>query len=164
VIEESALVVASDAEIAEVEVQRRSTCGSCTARGACGTSLLDRLLGRRPLRMVLSNAIGAAPGERVVIGVSEQALLRAALAAYLLPLLGLIVGAVAGTALASLSDATADASEWASIVGGVSGLLAALRWLQRFGARTAADPRYRAVLLRRDSAPSIQAVRVPPPH
>ena len=40
--------------------------------------------------------------------------------------------------------------EGASLLGALIGFVSVLRWLQGYSARLAADPRYRAVLLRRD--------------
>lgn len=148
-IEESAVVVARDGKFAEVQALRRSACGHCGARSACGTSLLDRFLGRRPLQMRVVNAVQASVGEQVVIGVPEAALLRAATSAYLVPLAALIFGAILGQELSNASGYWS--SEPASLVGGLVGFAAALFWLKRDSARLGADPRYRAVLLRRDN-------------
>jgi sigma-E factor negative regulatory protein RseC len=152
VIEESAVVISRDASMAEVQAVRRGACGGCSARAACGTSLLDRFLGRRPMRLHLINAIDAQVGDQVVIGVPEAALLRAAVAAYLAPLVGLIVGAIGAHELAgAIASMPAEGS---SLVGALIGFVLAFRWLQGYSARLASDPRYRAVLLRRDDGRS----------
>ena len=71
-IEETGVVVAVHGDLAEIESRRKTACGSCTANGDCGTSLLERYFGRRPLLLTVRNRIGAGPGESVVIGVPEQ--------------------------------------------------------------------------------------------
>ena len=147
-IEEKGNVLHAADGIAVVEAVRRSSCGSCAAAGGCGTSLLDRFLGRRPLRLQVENSLGVAAGEAVVVGVPESALLRAAAAAYLGPLAGLIGGAILGQHWPLPS--TAGATELTSIVGGVLGLVVALRLVAGYSARLAVDPRFRPVLLRRD--------------
>ena len=147
-IEESAVVLSRDGNMAEVQAVRRGACGGCGARDACGTSLLDRFLGRRPLRLHLMNGIDAQVGEQVIIGVPEEALLRAAVAAYLAPLVGLIVGAIGAHELAGASGLVPP--QGASLLGALTGFALVFRWLQGYSARLAADPRYRAVLLRRD--------------
>jgi sigma-E factor negative regulatory protein RseC len=134
--------------MAEVQALRRGACGGCGARDACGTSLLDRFLGRRAMRLSVINGINARVGEQVIIGVPEEALLRAAAAAYLAPLVGLIVGAIGAHELAGVSGLMPP--EGASLLGALIGFLLVFRWLQGYSARLAADPRYRAVLLRRD--------------
>lgn len=148
-IEESAVIVARDGEFADVQALRRGACGGCGAKAACGTSLLDRFLGRRPLRLRVVNVIDASVGEQVVVGVPEAALLRAAVSAYLVPVLGLILGAMLGQEFASLS--ASSASDPFSVIGGLVGFGLALLWLRGYSARLGSNPRYRAVLLRRAS-------------
>jgi sigma-E factor negative regulatory protein RseC len=87
-IEESAVIIARDGQFADVQALRRGACGACGARAACGTSLLDRFLGRRPLHLRVVNVLDARIGEQVVIGVPETALLQAAVSAYLVPMTG----------------------------------------------------------------------------
>lgn len=153
-IEEQAVVARLDGEDAEVEVQRRSACGGCGASGSCGISALDRYFGRRISLLRVANDIGARPGDAVVIGLSETAMLRAALAAYLAPLLGLLLGAIGAQAIA---DALAWSSQAGVILGGLLGLVLVLRWLSGYSARLARDPRYRAVILRRaDASPPVE--------
>lgn len=146
-IEEIAVVTALHGATAEVEPQRRATCDHCGVKGSCGTSLIDRFLGRRPLRLNVQNAIGARVGERVLIGVADAVLLRAAVAAYLVPLLGLILGAALTLELAHRWH-WPGADPW-SLAGGLIGFALALRWTGGYSRRLRADPRYRPTLLGR---------------
>ncbi len=146
-IEQEALVICADAELATVQAVRHSACGSCHAAAGCGTSLLDRFLGRRPLRLRLRNALGVTAGEVVIIGVPEGSMLRAAASAYLGPLAGLLLGALAGRHW-PLPSASVG-SEWPSLVGAGIGFLLALRLVGRYGRSLAQDPRFQPVLLRR---------------
>jgi sigma-E factor negative regulatory protein RseC len=154
-IEESGVVVGVAGESAEVETRRQGACGSCSANGACGTSLLAGFFGRRPLRLRAENDVGAAPGDWVVVGVPEDGLVRASLAAYLVPLLGFMAG---GAAAAVLFPGAGD---------GVSALLAfaglglGLVWLARYTRAHSRDASYRAVILRRVSG---LGVAVSPPQ
>lgn len=143
-IEEEATVLRADARIAYVQAVRRSACGSCEAAGGCGTSLLDRFLGRRPPRLEVDNHLGVGVGDSVVIGVPEGAMLRAAAAAYLGPLAGLILGAVAGR-----HWPLAGGSEALSLLGAAAGFAFALWLVARYSRTLARDPRFRPVLLRR---------------
>lgn len=145
-IEELAVVVATDQHGAEVEPQRRAGCDGCGVRGACGTSLIDRFLGRRPVRLHVANAIDAKVGDRVIIGLEESILTRAALAAYLVPLLGLILFAILARELARAFH-WPGAELW-SMAGALVGFVLALRWVAGYGRRLRAHPRYRALLLR----------------
>ena len=154
-IEETATVVAVHGDYAEVETERRSSCGGCEARHGCGTSLLAKVFGAKRSRMQAMNAVAAQPGERVVIGLAENALLKISLASYLVPLLGLLVGAMAGEALA------AGQTEAYSMLGGLAGLGAGLGWLYRFARRSRGHAAYQAVVLRRLPDYSAAFVRFP---
>jgi sigma-E factor negative regulatory protein RseC len=140
-IEETGTVVALDGEVARVRAERRGGCGGCAADGACGTSLFDRMLGRRAVLLDARNAAGARVGERVVVGVSERSLLGAALAAYLLPIAALVAGAVLGE--------RSEGSDLGALLGAFIGFALALSWLRRYSSALAQDPRRHPVVLRR---------------
>jgi sigma-E factor negative regulatory protein RseC len=140
-IEETGVVVAVAGGVVEVETRRQGACGSCSASGACGTSLVARYMGRRPLRLRALNNAGATQGETVIVGVPEDGLVSASLAAYLVPLLGLMAGGALGQGL--------GIGEGASILGALTGLGLGLGWLRYFGRAHAQDLRYQAVVLRR---------------
>jgi sigma-E factor negative regulatory protein RseC len=144
-IEETGVVVGVAGDLAEVETRRQGACGSCSANGACGTSLLARYFGRKPLLLRAQNRAGAALGDVVVVGVPEDGLVRASLAAYLVPLLGLIVGGMTGPVLFPAGG------EGASVLTAFAGLGLGLVWLGHFGRTHTQDPHYRAVILRRAS-------------
>jgi sigma-E factor negative regulatory protein RseC len=160
VIEELGVVVAVHGELAEVESRRRSACGSCEVKSACGTSLMERLFGHRQLLLTVHNPIGARPGDRVVFGIPERALLSASFAAYMVPLLAMLGGGIAGGMLAGVL--TPQHGDGLSILGGVAGLASALLWLGRFSRARADDHRYRAVILRQGVATGL-TVAVPEP-
>jgi sigma-E factor negative regulatory protein RseC len=166
VIEEVGVVVSLQGEMAEVEAQRRSACGGCAVNGACGTSLIARYLGRKPLRLRAHNAIGAGPGERVVLGVPEDALLEASFVAYMVPLLALIGGALIGAQAAVLL--VPGYAQGLSILGGLGSLAVSLWWLGRFSRARALDERYRPRILRRAIDPGrvvpLSGVGVSPEH
>ncbi len=138
-IEQTATVVRTEGPLAWVEAERQSTCGQCAARKGCGTAVLTEVLGRRAARMPALNPIEARPGEQVVIGLDESAMLRGAVAVYLLPLLTLLGGAI----LAS------PGGDGLAILGGLGGFLIGLWGLRRFHRRIARNPRYQPVILRR---------------
>jgi sigma-E factor negative regulatory protein RseC len=148
-IEENGMVVkVEDDGFVWVETRRPSTCGACAEREGCGTSVLAGVLGRRQAPVRVINSIGAAAGERVVIGVSESGLLRGSLAVYAMPLAGLFVGALIGHYLAD-GEPQRYADLW-SLLGGAAGFIAGLAWLRRFSCATERDGRYQPVTLRRE--------------
>ncbi|MEA1051696.1 SoxR reducing system RseC family protein [Lamprobacter modestohalophilus] len=144
-IEEQGIVVAIEAGIAEVEIVRRSTCGACSARSGCGVSLLDRVLGRRPQRLLLADKLKVRPGDEVIVGIPEGALLKAAVVAYMVPLFGLLAGAILGD-LPRLDGAL---DQGLPLLTGALGFGAGLLVTHLYSRRLAVDPRWRAVLLRR---------------
>jgi sigma-E factor negative regulatory protein RseC len=148
-IEETGVVVALSGGLADVETRRQGACGNCSASGACGTSLVARYLGRRPLLLHALNQAGAAPGDTVIVGVPEDGLVTASLAAYLVPLLGLMAGGALGQSLGEGLGVGAGGS----ILGAVLGLGVGLGWLSHFNRAHSQDPRYQAVVLRRVGDP-----------
>lgn len=152
-IEESAIVVSCDGEFAEVEAERRSSCGACEAKGVCGTSVLAKAFGRRAVSMRVHNGIQARPGERVVVGLDSAMLNRASLAAYLAPIAALIIGGLFGDYMGSRLGF--ENAEPVSIFFGLLGLFGALLWLRWFSRRAGGDARYRPVILRRVEARSV---------
>lgn len=150
-IEESALVVALEGnDLAWLETQRQSACGQCAVNKGCGTGSIAQLLGKRYTRVLALNQAGAVVGDRVIVGVPEQALVRGALWVYMLPLLGLLLGAVVGRQWA----AGVSSGEAASILCGIAGLALGFWAVRRHARRTVRDSRYQPIVLRRAAGES----------
>ena len=146
-LEENAQVVRVDDDNVWVETQRRSTCASCAAEKGCGTATLAKVLGeRRTLVRVLSDQ-PLSVGDQVVIGIREQALVRGSLAVYAVPVLLLLVGGIVGKLGAQ--SFLWDNAELASVILGVSGLIAGLFWLRQFTRRIEYDDNYQPLVLRK---------------
>ena len=140
-IEENAVVVATEGEFAWLETERKSTCGSCAARKGCGTGVLANVVGRKMNRVVALNRAGAQAGDAVIVGIDERFLVRGSMAVYAMPLLGLFAGALLGEVW--------QGGDFAAMLGGALGLALGLAWLRRFSRRSQTDPRYQPVILRR---------------
>jgi sigma-E factor negative regulatory protein RseC len=151
-IEETGRVVKVQGDYAWIETGPAATCGSCSARKGCGTSVLASVFGRRRSPVRALNRAGARTGEQVVIGISESSLVRGSLAVYMVPLAGLLVGALAGRYFGM--DLLPAYAELASIVGAVAGLLAGLAWLRFFSRASDRDERYQPVVMRHQIATS----------
>ena len=132
-LEEDAVVTSVHGEFVEVVTTPRAACGSCQASSACGTSLLARLFPERKRTWRVRNTAGAVNGDAVVIGLDESALQLVAVLVYLLPLAGLIGGAIAGSFFADFY--AASFAEPLSITTGLSGMLLALYLVRRFSDR-----------------------------
>jgi sigma-E factor negative regulatory protein RseC len=146
VIEENATVTRCDGEFAEVETEPKSSCGSCSASGVCGTAALAKVFGNRRNRVRVLNPIGALPGDQVVVGLQESALARVSFVFYMVPIIGLFAGAIMGQSV-GLRFGSSNA-ELISIMGGLLGLIFGFFLVRVFSQRTATDDQYRAVILR----------------
>lgn len=153
-IEETGLVVEAKGENAWVETSRKTSCGSCEAKG-CGTGALSKVLGRKSQRVQVKNPIDAKPGEQVVLGISESALIKGSLAVYLVPLLALLAGGLFGELMATQMQ---WGEEGTTIIFALIGLGLSLLWLQRFNQRAANDETFNAVILRRVQSTSVETI------
>ena len=98
-IERHAVVTSIDGQHVSLVVEERQGCGSCSQRAGC--SELQQY--QPPPGSKTLSAISPFPlmvGDRVVITIDQRALIKASIVCYLLPLLALIAGGLAGAALA----------------------------------------------------------------
>ena len=105
--------------------------------------MLGRLLGDRLHKVrAATGSVEVEPGDQVLIGLAEDAVLRAAAAVYLVPLLlALAFGALAASLLGG--------GEWVVIAAAVAGFLLGLRWARGYGHRRSAETAWQPVILRR---------------
>lgn len=139
-IEETGKVVALDGKTAWVETQRTSACDSCSAKSGCGHSALAKL-GQKHVHMQAWSDLMLNIGDRVVVGVPEDVLMKSSLLAYLMPLLGMLGGALIADQL--------HAGDLITAVSGLVGLLSGFLVLRWHFHRNQHDTRYRPVVLRR---------------
>jgi sigma-E factor negative regulatory protein RseC len=79
-----------------VEVRRTAACDGCHARGACMTTFQDR-----STIFSAEDPLGVRPGQRVTLEMADGAFLGACALAYVVPLIGLVVGGVAAWIVAA---------------------------------------------------------------
>ena len=125
-IEGYAHVVALDGNMAWLEPEQTSSCGGCAASGTCGSKGMGTTASRlEARRFQIENEPGLRIGDRVVVGIRENALLKASITAYVIPLAALLgSGALAQWAFGS------DGITMVSMVGGLAFGL----WLSRLDA------------------------------
>lgn len=100
ITETGQIAVVSDGDV-WVDCATRSDCQRCAEGRGCGGAVLGRVLGDRKYRVqVRCENDRPTVGEAVSLQLDETVLLRAALLVYLLPLTGLLLGAVAGQVFA----------------------------------------------------------------
>lgn len=131
-----------------LEPEQTTSCGHCASSASCGVkssdetvgigSLASRLQARRFVLDASAGAAGFSEGERLVVGVSERALVTAALTAYGLPLLFALVAASVTQALYG-----EDLTTMLGMAGGLGlGLLVAGLNARRLAAKGGLAPRF----------------------
>lgn len=118
-IEETARVQSVHDGVIEVIAERQSGCGGCEQKSGCSTSVLSQFFAQRHINLSLSSVLDVKPGDRVILGVPEAALIQGTLLMYGLPILMLIFGAMLGRVL---SVWWSIGGEWLSIGVGLSGM------------------------------------------
>ncbi|PSF10661.1 sigma E positive regulator RseC/MucC [Marinobacter fuscus] len=138
-ITETGRVVAEAGSSVWVQTIRTSACQSCAARSGCGQRVLAAASGGKANQVLIENTIGARVGDDVIIGLDEQALLRASVAVYGGPLVLMVAGSI-------LMHRVFGPQDIAAIGGALAGLGAGFLLVRRWQAR--AGERYKPRLLR----------------
>jgi len=120
-IEETGKVLSIEDGFADVETIRTSSCSSCRARHGCGHHAIAQVSSSNRMRMRAIDPLSVKVGQSVVVGIPEDTLLQASVWMYLIPLLGLVGGAV----IPSLWGGSSDIAVIFSIIGFAGGLLLA---------------------------------------
>lgn len=141
-IEEQASVVSVQGDQIWVQTQRKSVCGTCSARKGCGTASLEQLFGHRRTQMRVSSSLPVKAGDEVILGIEESTLLRGSLLLYGLPLLLLLAGAIV------ISYALPEAGEIGVISGAVAGLVLGLYLVAGYSRKLRLNPKYHPTILR----------------
>jgi len=116
VIDEEGVVVGIEGGTALVRASAGSQCSGCAAAGSCQTGA-----GRERV-VEADNALGAAEGERVILSVPSSALLKASFQVYMVPVIGVLLGA--GAAQMTVQLLAGDAAGGAAAgIGGVAGVV-----------------------------------------
>lgn len=147
-MDQEAVVARVEGNLAFVEVGGASAgCGRCHETGGCRSGILGHLFCSKPRQFCLSNQIGALPGEHVIVRVAEGTPLRAAILTYVVPLLSLLAGAIAGTVAGESGTLGKDVGTGLGALAGLAvGVLAGLT-LREILSGNLAEP----MLVRRDS-------------
>ncbi|NKI75900.1 SoxR-reducing system protein RseC [Dickeya sp. CFBP 2040] len=138
-IKEWATVVSWQAGTAVLRCEQRSGCQSCQSRMSCGTGVLNQIGGAAIHQLAVSYPQPLLPGQRVEIGLAESSLLRSAMLVYLLPLLGLMLGA-------ALMQHWLH-SDLMAVMGAFAGVAVSFAAVKRLSAKIDNNQRYQPVIL-----------------
>ena len=153
-VEEEGIVVAVNSSTVMVETQRRSVCGQCAANKGCGTSLLQKAVGKKRTVVQVLKTFPVTVGQPVVIGLDESAFVKGSVAVYAVPLLAMIVFGIAGEMLSNYF--TLPYNDGVSILSALLGFVVSIVAIRRFSVSIANDPRYQPVLLRQTKTINIE--------
>lgn len=94
-MEEMAKVIKCDNQgWVTVEVQVKNACNHCDNSESCGTSAVSKAFSPKVQEFSISSDTYYEPGELLRLGLPESVILKAAALVYLMPLLGLFIGAM----------------------------------------------------------------------
>ena len=140
-IEEDAIVASVEGDRVWVEKARKSACGSCEK--SCASSMVADYIDQGTVRLAVTSLVAVQPGDRVVVGIPENTIVLGSLGVYLLPLVGLLAGAMLGEFI-GLSFMVPD---FAAVFGGLAGLAGTLALLRSTSVLSRNAPQ--AVVLRK---------------
>jgi sigma-E factor negative regulatory protein RseC len=138
-VEESGIVLSVSDGFAEVETVRTSSCTACQAKSACGHHAIAKVSSSNRMRMMVRDTFTSQVGQEVVVGIPEDTLLKASIWMYLVPLLGLVLGAV-------LPSLVSDESVFAAI-GSILGLATGLYFARKVSLAHVNDPDFQPKIL-----------------
>lgn len=112
IVEYGTIVELKGRQIAVVLCQKQSACQHCPSSGACqigddGKSMLVESF----------NQIGAEVGDRVKVVTSTKNFLQSSFILYILPVIGLLIGAIAGQLIAENTGVGIDSKLLAALIG-----------------------------------------------
>jgi len=139
VIEERALVLSVQGNLARVKTQRQSACNACELQSSCGQSLISKMASGHGIEMSVENRLSAQSGDVVLLAIPEEGLMKASVIMFLIPLLAMVVFALVAKSFFVLSD------PWVALVGLV-GLLVGFLWARIFSRRFQSDESFQPLM------------------
>ena len=136
-IEEDACVSEVTSGRVWIEKGRKSSCSGCAE--SCPSALAGDLLGEKRVRLSVRTDLPLSPGDKIVIGVAQDIVVKSSFLIYLLPLVGFFAGAWLGNFVVG-SDLTSALAG----LGGLGLCFFGLKALRLFD-----QERYQPVILRK---------------
>ncbi len=132
--QQEGIVISAAGEMARVKTSRHNDCENC---GACPGNAAIVLDARNPL--------GAKPGQQVMIEVQEVGMLKSAFIVYMLPLIAMFLGALAGGWAA---ERLARDAIWFQVAGAGTAFAAAVLYIRYFDKSARANKNMQPVITR----------------
>lgn len=111
-VERDGIVIGAHAGLARIRLEPAPGCAGCGSRGTCASGA------GKPQIVEIRLPEPAPPGARVTLTLPESSVAVAAVLGYLLPIVGLLLGAMSATLV--------FAGDLAAVIGAVCGLLVGL--------------------------------------
>jgi len=140
-MEEQAIVVGVNGNQISVTTDRSSSCGHCSAKSGCGSALLGEFFNRNSQELVVESELPLETGDKVVLGLNDDALLRGSFVVYAIPLLAMLLFAVIANQFLF--------SELVIIASGMVGFALGMTYVKFFSIVAHNAERFRPVVLRR---------------
>ena len=96
---ETGIVSAIQGNNVSVSTQNQLACSSCKAVDSCGNGILEKFFAGKVFVTEMQNLIGARMGDRVTIHIPKSSVTKAALVVYILPLVVMILAALAASSI-----------------------------------------------------------------
>ncbi len=132
--QEGIVLEVTDNHMAKVKTSRHNDCENC---GACP--------GNSALILDARNDLGAKPGQRVAIEVREVNMLKAAFIVYILPLIAIFIGVVAG---GTFAEHSAYQPLWFQIIGGTVAFILSVVYIKFFDSAARSDVKMQPTIIR----------------
>lgn len=132
--EQEGIVLECSGSVAKVKASRHNDCENC---GACP--------GNSAMVLQALNPLGAKPGQRVAIEVQQVNMLKAAFVVYVLPLLAVLAGVVAGGVLAEYLGYTGTAFQ---VGGGIVSFVLSVVYIKYFDTSARTNVKMQPVITR----------------
>jgi len=136
-LREEGRVINLKGDLATVEIERKSACGTCRAC-ALGTG--------NTMITEAENPLGAKIGQRVRVEISSRAILRGAFLIYIFPLLALILGMVLGITITNRVGFK-ESSQTVGLVLGLVFLVLSFVLIWRYNKRIKDKSAYRSKII-----------------
>ena len=152
-IEKPGVVIKTETQFAIVKVIPASGCQHCVSHHECGMTNLLSMFQPKYGTVKVVNQLAVQIGDQVIIGLEENSLLKISMVFYLLPLVGLFIGAISYQWIVVMMrwPELEILTIGASLLGLGLGLLQA----QRIHAKISQNRRYYPVIIKKVSEKSI---------